>query len=210
MWAPVAAALVAVACGAGPVASLASLWTTVDTWWRLWCAATCGLWTLSAGVALVAASDTELDGCSVAVAAVASGAIAVTLAVIDLREYRLPHPLTATAAVVAIAAAAGCGDVRAALAGAGAAYAIHLTVRLACPLALGAGDVQLAAPVGAVGGAVGPAAWWASFVVAAAVGALLGWRGSRPRTGANDGRQDRGVPHGPGLCIGALLAPVFG
>jgi Flp pilus assembly protein protease CpaA len=118
----------------------------------------------------------------------------------DLRHRRLPDALTRPAYSVA-AALLGCaalarGDpalaVRAALAGALCLLA-HAAVHLAVPTALGAGDVKLIGPLGAVLGALG---WWAvpaALLLSALITLTLSTRSPAPgsaTTGPNPSPAD--------------------
>ncbi|WP_020672662.1 prepilin peptidase [Amycolatopsis nigrescens] len=135
-------------------------------------------------------------------------ALAVPLALADLRYRRLPDVLTlpayplvalAVAAVVLTGPEQGAGP-RAAL-GCLVFAGVHLVVRMLSPASLGAGDVKLAGALGAVLGAVG----WAALVLAAA-GAALGTAllAFVRRPGWRDG-----VPYGPGLLAAACLVAIF-
>ncbi|HEY3259508.1 MAG TPA: A24 family peptidase [Pseudonocardiaceae bacterium] len=131
--------------------------------------------------------------------------LAVVLTATDLRHRRLPDAVTVpaypvTAVLLAVAGLAGPGPGLAARAAAGGALllAVHAGVHLAAPRQLGAGDVKLAGPIGAVLGAVSWSALLAGPVLAAVVTAALAVA-LRGRT----------APHGPGLLAAALLAALF-
>ncbi|MEY8041702.1 A24 family peptidase [Saccharopolyspora cebuensis] len=135
------------------------------------------------------------------------GWVGVLLAVCDLRAARLPDALTlpahpVAACLVGLAAAhrpaALPGVLVGALLGAALFGGGYLVVRLLAPAALGPGDVKLAAPLGAVVGAVSVPAVLAVMGVAAVLTAL--W--SARRGGA-------GVPHGPAMLLPAWCATVF-
>jgi leader peptidase (prepilin peptidase) / N-methyltransferase len=99
------------------------------------------------------------------------GWLAVAASTVDLLHRRLPDALTLPALPVALALAVplgGAAVLRAAL-GAMALGGGYLAVRLVAPPALGAGDVKLAAPVGAVLGAVS----WPAVLLGALGAALL-------------------------------------
>lgn len=123
--------------------------------------------------------------------------------VVDVRHRRLPDALTLPAlpgALVLLAPLGGQAVLRG-LAGAAVAVAAHAAVHLVAPRAMGAGDVKLAGPLGAVLaaaswstlllGAVG-AALLSAFLALA--GLLVGWasRGS-------------GLPHGPSMLLACWL-----
>lgn len=126
---------------------------------------------------------------------------AVLLAVCDLRAARLPDALTLPAypvAAVVLAAVAWWSCSPGLLAGACAGAALfagcYALVRLLAPAALGAGDVKLAASLGAAVGAVSlPAV--PLCVVAAAVLTVISSCFAR----------DGPVPHGPSMLVPAWL-----
>ncbi|HKS46799.1 MAG TPA: prepilin peptidase [Amycolatopsis sp.] len=133
-------------------------------------------------------------------------ALAVPLAVADLRYLRLPdvltlpaYPLLGLAVVAASVAGAGGGLAVRALLGGLAFGGLHLLVHALSRRSLGAGDVKLAGVAGAVLGAVGWHAVLTGGVLAAVVTMMLAirprWRG--------------GVPHGPGLLAATWLVTVF-
>ncbi|MEU7783775.1 A24 family peptidase [Amycolatopsis sp. NPDC049159] len=130
-------------------------------------------------------------------------AVAVPLALADLRHLRLPDALTLPAyplvgAAIGAAALGGGGPslaLRAAIGAVlfGAAHALaHRTSTL------GAGDVKLSGSLGAVLGAVG----WAALPVAAVLAALLSLAVAAARERAR-------VPHGPALLAATWLCAVF-
>lgn len=133
--------------------------------------------------------------------------LAVVLTVTDLRHRRLPDALTlpaypAAAVLLAIAAVwAGWPLVAGAVLGAGVFLGAHAAVHFVSPGSLGAGDVKLAGPLGAVLGAVG----WPTLVIAAWLAAVctLGLRVVAPR------RFREGVPHGPGMLAATCVIAVF-
>lgn len=120
----------------------------------------------------------------------------VAAGLVDLRHHRLPDALTLPAVPVAVLLVVplGAGAVGRAVGGALLAAGIHAAVHLAAPAALGAGDVKLAAPLGAV---LAAAAWWAllpAVVCASVITAVAGLLGRR-----------RAVPHGPSMLVGAAV-----
>ena len=122
----------------------------------------------------------------------------------DLCRRRLPNWLTLPGAVAVPVAAAGVGRGPAALAGAGALTAVYLAVHLLTPAGLGAGDVKLAAGLGALTGMFGADAWLVAALAAPLLTAALGlvlrrWRGSTT------------VAHGPAMCLASLavIAPAM-
>lgn len=121
----------------------------------------------------------------------------------DLRQRRLPNWLTLPAAVVVPVVAAGAGRGAAALAGAAALTAAYLVVHLITPAGLGAGDVKLAAGLGALTGSFGADVWLLAAVSAPLLTGLCGLIAaatSRART----------VPHGPSMCLASAVAAGLG
>jgi leader peptidase (prepilin peptidase)/N-methyltransferase len=99
------------------------------------------------------------------------GWLAVAAGAVDLVHGRLPDALTLPAlpaALLLIVPLGGAALLRAAL-GAAALAAGYLLVRLVAPAALGAGDVKLAAPLGAVLGAVS----WSAVPIGALLASVL-------------------------------------
>lgn len=158
------------------------------------------------------------------------GWLAVAAGAVDLRHGRLPDALTLPAlpATLLLAVPLGGGAVARAALGALALGGGYLVVRLVAPAVLGAGDVKLAAPLGAALGAV---SWPAVLVGAllasvltvglAVVGRLLGAAAARvarvARVGSGPvgwwsvgwwsaGRSRwGGVPHGPPMLAAGWL-----
>jgi leader peptidase (prepilin peptidase)/N-methyltransferase len=126
----------------------------------------------------------------------------VWLAVIslyDIRERRLPNWLTMPGAAVILATAAMYGRGGPAAVGAVALFAVYAAVHLVSPTAMGAGDVKLAIGVGALTGTFGGDVW-----LLATLGAPLltaGWA-----VVALLRRSGRTVPHGPSMCLAAVIA----
>lgn len=135
--------------------------------------------------------------------------------VVDLRHRRLPDALTLPAVPVALLLVLPLGAAAAARAGPGAlvAVAVHAAVHLAAPGSLGAGDVKLAASLGAVLAA----ASWAAPVLAAVLASVLTailvvarattWAAvpaGQAAIAAGPGRRRRWpgpVPHGPSMLL---------
>lgn len=129
---------------------------------------------------------------------------AVPLAIADFRYRRLPDVLTlpaypAIAAALAVAATASPGLPLRALLGAMLFGGIHLLVRALSRRSLGAGDVKIAAPAGAVLAAVD----WGALPVAAALAAVLTLALQASR------RYRDGLPYGPGLLLATCLVAAF-
>ncbi|MHA6782515.1 prepilin peptidase [Pseudonocardia saturnea] len=95
----------------------------------------------------------------------------VAAGAVDLRHHRLPDALTLPAVPVAFLLVAPLGGAALARAGPGAlaAVAVHAAVHLGSPGSLGAGDVKLAASLGAV---LAAASWGAPLVAAVLASAL--------------------------------------
>jgi leader peptidase (prepilin peptidase)/N-methyltransferase len=152
--------------------------------------------------------------------------LAVAAGAVDVLRRRLPDTLTLPAlpGVLALAAPLGGAAVGRAACGAVVLAGGYLAVRLVAPAALGAGDVKLAAPVGAALAAVS----WPAVPLGALVASVLtllvasvvrAWsRAARPVAGGLAGSAgavptpeaviagaDRGVPHGPALLAAGWL-----
>ena len=129
--------------------------------------------------------------------------LGTAVAVVDLRHRRIPDALTLPALPVALLCAAPLGGAASAraLVGAVLAVAVHAAVHLVSPRAMGAGDVKLAAPLGAVQAAAGWVAVPAATVLAAVVTAVVGV------VGAITGTLGRrvAVPHGPSMVLATAL-----
>jgi leader peptidase (prepilin peptidase) / N-methyltransferase len=142
------------------------------------------------------------------------GWLAVAAGAVDLRHRRLPDALTVPAlpAALLLLLPVGPAAVVRGAGGAALAVAVHAVVHLVDRRSVGAGDVKLAAPLGAVLAAVA----WPALVLAAVLAALftvavstVGGRAvsigawSRPavRAGPVPGRglAGRAVPHGPSM-----------
>jgi leader peptidase (prepilin peptidase) / N-methyltransferase len=128
-----------------------------------------------------------------------AGWLGVAAGAVDVARHRLPDALTLPAlpaALVLLTPLGGEAVLRGA-AGAAVAAAVHGGVHLLVPRAMGAGDVKLAAPLGAVLAA----AAWPAVVLAAVLAALAtavvglgGWvTGRWPLGGA--------LPHGPSMLV---------
>lgn len=131
------------------------------------------------------------------------GWFGITAAAVDLAHHRLPDALTLPAlpAAVLLLVPLGSGAVARGVIGAGIAVAAHAALHLLAPEAMGAGDVKLAAPLGAVLAAVS----WPALVLAAVLAALI--TGCIATVGRCTRRLARGaaVPHGPSMLIAAWM-----
>lgn len=132
-----------------------------------------------------------------------TGAVVVAwlavLSIYDIRERRLPNVLTLPGAAAVLIVASAMGRGAPALLGAAGLFAVYLAVHLLAPGAMGAGDVKLALGVGALTGSFGPAAWALSALGASLLTAM--WA-----VVAVIRRAESGVPHGPSMCIAAVVA----
>jgi leader peptidase (prepilin peptidase)/N-methyltransferase len=140
-------------------------------------------------------------------------AFGVASAYVDLREHRLPDPLTssalAAAGVLLAVAAAVDGDWSAyarAWMVAAVMFAAYLGLAVLRPSELGLGDVKLAAVVGLVTGWLG----WGIAVVAAFLGFLLGGLAGVALVLAGRAGRRTAIPFGPYMLAGALVAVAQG
>ncbi len=121
------------------------------------------------------------------------------LSLVDLRERRLPNLATGLGAVGVLAYAALTGRFGAAAIGGALLAGCYLVVHLAAPQALGAGDVKLAAGLGAVAGLAGGSVWVLAAILAPLLTAIVG-------SVALIRRRAGPIPHGPAMCAATLLA----
>lgn len=131
------------------------------------------------------------------------GWLAVAAGAVDLRHRRLPDALTLPAlpAAVLLVAPTGAGAVPRALAGAAVLAAGHAAVHLLSPAALGAGDVKLAAPLGAVLAAGS----WAGLGLAVVLAALLSGIAAAAALGSRALTRGGALPHGPSMLLAGWL-----
>ncbi|MHA6794868.1 prepilin peptidase [Pseudonocardia bannensis] len=131
------------------------------------------------------------------------GWLAVAAAAVDVLHHRLPDALTLPAlpGVLLLLLPLGPATVLRAAAGAAVLSAAHALVHLVVPRALGAGDVKLAAPLGAVLAAVS----WASVPLGALLAAVI--TGSVAVVGLARGvlARDAELPHGPSMLAAGWL-----
>jgi leader peptidase (prepilin peptidase)/N-methyltransferase len=133
--------------------------------------------------------------------------LGVAVTAVDLRHRRIPDALTLPALPLALLCAlpvGGDAPVRAA-AGAAVAAGAHAAVHLLSRRALGAGDVKLAAPLGAV---LAAAAWPAVPLAALLAGLLTAGAGA---VGLACGTLRRGaaLAHGPSMALAAALVTTW-
>lgn len=126
----------------------------------------------------------------------------VAAGLVDLRHHRLPDALTLPALPVALLLLVPLGGAAVAWGAAGAAAAVgaHAAVHLYAPGALGAGDVKLAAPLGAVLAAVSWPALLLAAVLASVLTAVLGL--------VTCGRGP--LPHGPSMLLATAVLAAAG
>lgn len=123
----------------------------------------------------------------------------VLLSVYDIRERRLPNWLTMPGALAVLAIAAAAGRGAPAVLGAAGLAGVYLVVHLISPVAMGAGDVKLAAGVGGLTGAFGFDVWALAAVTAPLLTAVLACVAVVRRSSST-------VPHGPSMCMATLAA----
>jgi leader peptidase (prepilin peptidase)/N-methyltransferase len=140
-------------------------------------------------------------------------AVGVPLAIIDVREHRLPDMLTLPsypASLLLLGAAApfvpdGAGRFVHALIGMAAAVALFFLLLLAFPAGIGMGDVKLAGPLGAYLGWLGATAFLAGLMAAWLLAAMTGLG----LMAAGRASRKTQLPFGPFLIaatLGAALA----
>ncbi|MEV0292442.1 prepilin peptidase [Nocardia sp. NPDC050710] len=120
----------------------------------------------------------------------------------DLHQRRLPNALTGTGAAGVFGYALFTTQFTTAALGAMLLATPYLLVHIAAPAALGAGDVKLAAGLGAASALGGAQAWVCAALAAPVLTALAGAALLAAR------RTDHTVPHGPAMCLATLLALV--
>jgi leader peptidase (prepilin peptidase) / N-methyltransferase len=134
------------------------------------------------------------------------GWLAVAAGAVDLRHHRLPDALTLPALPLALLLLVPLGAEVVLRAGWGAvmALAAYAAVHLAAPAAMGAGDVKLAAPLGAVLAGVS----WEVLVAGGLLAAIF----SGAVAGVALLTRGRGcaVPHGPSMLLAGLLVVAVG
>jgi leader peptidase (prepilin peptidase) / N-methyltransferase len=143
-------------------------------------------------------------------AVLALGWFAVAAGAVDVAHRRLPDALTLPALPVALLllVPAGASAVARAAAGAALAAVVHAAVHVVDRRALGAGDVKLAAPLGAVLAAVAWPALVLGAVLAAGLTAVVavGFAVAGAVPGGGAGRWwGRSVPHGPSMLAATWL-----
>ena len=142
----------------------------------------------------------------------AVSAAGTAVAIVDLREKRIPNRMLLVATpVVVVLLAAGLllrGEperLLGVLAGAAAMFALYFLIALIAPAAMGMGDVKLAALLGGALGAAGLTGWLVGLLAAFLIGGIVavvaliagrvGWRGS--------------IPFGPWMVAGTVVGLCF-
>ncbi|MEU7764625.1 A24 family peptidase [Nocardia sp. NPDC049190] len=142
-------------------------------------------------------------------AALAAWCAALTM--YDLRERRLPNTLTGPGALAILGYALITRQFTVAVLGATLLSGAYLLMHLSAPTALGAGDVKLAAGLGAAAALGGAQAWVRAALGAPALTAslavvvLVARRVVTPTTAHRSSNRIT-VPHGPAMCLATLLA----
>jgi leader peptidase (prepilin peptidase)/N-methyltransferase len=121
------------------------------------------------------------------------------LSVYDVRARRLPNWLTMPGAAAVLAVAAVHGRGVPALLGAVVLFAGYAVVHLVSPTAMGAGDVKLAIGIGGLTAAFGSDVWLLAALAAPVLTA--GWA-----LVILVRRSEKTVPHGPSMCLAAVMA----
>lgn len=141
------------------------------------------------------------------------GAIGVALALIDIDTHRLPNALVlpsyAVAVVLLTVASAGAGDWAAllrAVAGGAILFCFYFVLAMVVPRGMGFGDVKLAGVLGLYLGWLG----WGSLAVGAFAAFVLGGVFSAALLIARRVRRGSGIPFGPWMIGGALVAVFYG
>jgi leader peptidase (prepilin peptidase)/N-methyltransferase len=134
------------------------------------------------------------------------GWMGVAVAAVDLRHHRIPDGLTlpAVPAAFALLSPLGPGALARAAAGAVVAVAAHAALHLVAPRAMGAGDVKLAASLGAVL----TASSWAALLLAAGLSALITGLAAVVLLAAGRVGCGGAVPHGPSMLVAGWVVVV--
>jgi len=141
------------------------------------------------------------------------GAVGVALALIDLETRKLPNVLTLPSyavGIVGLGLAAltteGLTPWLRALLGCAALYACYFALAFAYPAGMGFGDVKLAGVLGLYLGWLG----WASVIVGAFAGFLLGGVVSIALVLAGRAGRKSAIPFGPFMLAGTLIGILAG
>jgi leader peptidase (prepilin peptidase)/N-methyltransferase len=134
------------------------------------------------------------------------GWLMVAAGAVDLLVRRLPDALTLPALPVGLLLLVPLGPVTVlrGLAGAAVAVAAHAAVHLVAPSSMGAGDVKLAAPLGAVLAA----ASWDALLTGAVLAALLTGGLAAAALLSRAVARTTSVPHGPSMLLTGWVVAV--
>lgn len=124
----------------------------------------------------------------------------VALSIIDVTVRRLPNCFTVPGYFVVLVGAVSMGTGWAAAVGSVMLAGLHLLMHVISSASLGAGDVKLALPLGAITGLGGAQVWLYSALLAPLITLVLA---------VVMARRSR-IPHGPSMCGAALLALLIG
>ena len=135
--------------------------------------------------------------------------VGAALSWIDLTQRRLPNrivlPAVGSSVLLLLGAAVLDGDLSAwltALAAGAALFVLYLVLALVSPRGMGMGDVKLAALVGLCAGYLG----WATLVVAAFAGFLVGGVVGLIGIAAGRATRNTAIAFGPWMLVGLWLA----
>jgi leader peptidase (prepilin peptidase)/N-methyltransferase len=136
----------------------------------------------------------------------ALGWFGVAAGAVDVRHHRLPDALTLPALPLALLLLVPLGlpAVLRGVAGAAVAFVAHAAVHLVVPTAMGAGDVKLAAPLGAVLAATS----WEALALGGLLAAVLSGGLAALLASARRGRRRTGLPHGPSMLLATWVVAV--
>jgi leader peptidase (prepilin peptidase)/N-methyltransferase len=124
------------------------------------------------------------------------------LSAFDIQQRRLPNWLTIPGALMILGVATAAGRGAPSFCGGAALLAAYLAVHLIAPGSMGAGDVKLAAGVGALTAALGLDVWVLAAIGAPLLTAVWACVVLIRRSGSS-------VPHGPSMCLATLSACVL-
>lgn len=130
------------------------------------------------------------------------------LSAFDIRQRRLPDPLTAALALGVFGYALFTTQFTTAALGAALLCAPYLVIHLVAPAAFGAGDVKLAVALGAAAALAGARPWTLAAIGAPVLTACAGIFLLVARRARGDPCRPLTVPHGPAMCLATLLALV--
>ena len=124
----------------------------------------------------------------------------VAVSAVDVAVRRLPNSFTLPAYLVVLVGTAFTGTLWSAVVGSVMLAGMHLVMHVVSSTSLGAGDVKLALPLGAITGLSGAPVWLSAALLAPLFTLVVaGVLARRSR-----------LPHGPSMCSAALLALAFG